>query len=214
MGALSFGVISPPEDLPASEYVTGAAFAQDGVAPVSTLPAARSALIKYQKYETAQQFSSTNPTLTEAARQDLGLDFRSAPTPDSVSVLAGDASAPVALRGGTGETALDSPIDAAAQALLEALWRSVDRRTDSLQLADPVPRFVVGQIINVRMAALDYDNGKNVVVSAVVADDGQGKHSIEVTGKLLAVGGDVLYAKASTVDAILLGDGTGTIVLD
>jgi len=205
VGALAFGVIAPPETLTPSAQAGPDDFALDGIKPVFTLPAARAALVRYRPYYQTQQPTALDPLLTEAEKQDLGQQFRSVSTPEDLAVLGADSAAELAVR----DTVLDSAADAQTQATLEAAWRSKPRRTDYLPYSEPVPRFYVGQVLTITMPVLDYDDGKNVIVTAVLADDGTGAHGCEVTGELKFVGGDLMLTGDGTGHA-LLGDGTGS----
>lgn len=177
-GALSFGAIRPPETQAAVGTATGDDFALDGIAVQGTLPAARAVQISFAEYGVTQPVANVDPLLTEAQAQDLGQQFRTYQTPDSATVLDADPQAPLVTR----TTNLDQESDARAEAAREAVWRSVPRRTDLLPLTIPVPKFQVGEVWFIRMNALDYHYGKNVIVGDVVADDTNGKHAIEVIG--------------------------------
>ena len=205
MGALSFGIISPPENLTPDVEANGDDFALEGIKSVSTLPAARAVSIQYRPYYQTQQSANVNPTLTESQKQDLGQSVRTVTTPDDLTVLAADPTADLAP---PRTTLLDLYAEAQTQANLEAVWRSKPRRTDYLPYPDPIPKFHVGQVLRITMPVLDYDNGKNVIVTATIADDGTGSHGCEVTGQLLMVGEDVMLTGDGTGVA-LTGDATG-----
>lgn len=207
-GALAFGRILPPETLVPDAEAGPDDFGWDGIQSVYTQPAAKAVQIAYKPYSQTTDAGSASVLLTPARKQDLSLPVRTIPTPDDPKVMKADATAVVAP---PIATPLDSALDAADRAATEALWRSKPRRTDLLPLSEPVPRFRVGQVLLITMGIYDYAQGKKVLVTATIADDGQGQHSIEVTGAVQ--GADVLLLGGSSDDVALLGDGSGAVLL-
>jgi hypothetical protein len=210
-GQLGFGTYpTVTDDTPPTDYLTADEIVWDSMKEVFTLPAAKNVSLGYRQYVQTQDYANTNPTLTPAARQDLGQGVRTVLSPVSAEVLEIDPSAGSAYYG---DTPLDLESEALALVQQEGVYRSLPRRTDTLELVVPVPRFVVGQVISVRADVLDYGLGKIVVVSAVITDDGRQVYGLEVTGRIVEIGGGFLLAEEATGDTILTGDGSGSIAL-